>query len=343
MKALVLQKPNQFELSDVPMPSFGAEEVLIRIKACGICGSDIHGMDGSSGRRQPPLIMGHEASGIIAEVGDNVTSWNKGDGVTFDSTVYCGACPYCREGNVNICDNRRVLGVSCDDYHLDGAFAEYVVVPQHILYRLPDTLTFVQGAMVEAVSIAVHAVNRTPMVPTDTALVIGAGMIGLLVVQVLYAAKCAKIIAVDIEQSRLEMAGRLGADVKLLSNACDVPVAVLEQTNNRGADIAFEAVGIEQTINMAIGSLRKGGSLTMIGNVSPKIDMPLQQIVTRELTLYGSCASAGEYPACLEMIAEGKVDVDALISATAPLAEGATWFKKLYKQEDNLMKVILEP
>ena len=343
MKAIVLEKPNQFESKDVPMPSFGADDVLIRIKACDIYGSDIHGMDGSSRRRQPPLIMGHEASGIIAEVGGNVTSWTKGDRVTFDSTVYCGACPYCREGQVNICDNRRVLGVSCDDYHLDGAFAEYVAVPQHILYRLPDTLTFVQGAMVEAVSIAVHAVNRTQVVPTDTALVIGAGMIGLLVVQVLRAAKCAKIIAVDIEQGRLEMAGRLGADFKLLSNACDVPAAVLKQTNNRGADIAFEAVGIEQTINMAIGSLRKGGSLTMIGNVISNVDMPLQQIVTRELTLYGSYASAGEYPACLEMIADGSVDVDALISATAPLAEGATWFKRLYEQEDNLMKVILEP
>ena len=342
MKALVLEQYSQFSFKDVPTPHTTAQDVLIRVKACGICGSDVHGMDGSTGRRQPPIIMGHEASGVIEHVGSNVTDWKKGDRVTFDSTVYCGNCWYCRRGKINLCDNRRVLGVSCDDYRLDGAFAEYVAVPQHILYRLPDDLAFPQAAMVEALSIAFHAINRTPVSLNDTALVMGTGMIGLLVVQLLRIAGCGQIIAVDTDQDRLDMACKLGADVGLNSDERDVKSSVLTCTQNRGADIAFEAVGITPTISTAIASLRKGGSLTLIGNVSRNVEMPLQEVVTREITFYGSCASSGEYPSCLDMIARGKVDVDMLISATAPLSEGASWFKRLYNKEDSLMKVILE-
>ena len=128
------------------------------MRACGICGSDVHGMDGSTGRRIPPLIMGHEAAGEIAEVGAGVSGWKPGDRVTFDSTIYCGRCWHCLRGEVNLCDERRVLGVSCAEYRRDGAFAEFVAVPERILYRLPDDLSFEQAAMVEAVSVAVHAV-----------------------------------------------------------------------------------------------------------------------------------------------------------------------------------------
>ncbi len=149
MKALVLTKYNHLEIQEWPRPEIGPDEVLLRVAACGICGSDIHGMDGSTGRRQPPIIMGHEASGTVAEVGGNVRAWKPGDRATFDSTVYCGTCWFCRRGEINLCDNRRVLGVSCDDYRRHGAFAEYVAVPQHILVPLPDNVTFAQAAMIE--------------------------------------------------------------------------------------------------------------------------------------------------------------------------------------------------
>lgn len=343
MKALILKEYNKFVYEDVPSPQISADEVLIEVKACGICGSDVHGMDGSTGRRQPPIVMGHEASGIIAETGENTTDWKKGDRVTFDSTVYCGKCYFCRKGQINLCDNRRVLGVACDDYRQQGAFAEYVAVPQHILYRLPDKITFAQASMVEALSIAFHAAERKPVSQNDTAVVIGAGMIGLLVVQSLKAAGCGCIIAVDITQSRLDLARKLGADVGLKSDDCNVGDEVLKRTDNRGADVAFEVVGITETVQTAVTALRKGGSLTLIGNLSSTVDFPLQSVVTREISLYGSCASAGEYPACLEMIAGGKINVDALISATAPLSEGPLWFKRLYDAEQGLMKVILLP
>jgi len=343
MKGLVLKQYKEFEYGDVPNPVCEPEDVLIQVKACGICGSDIHGMDGSTGRRIPPIIMGHEAAGVIAKVGANVTAWKPGDRVTFDSTIYCGKCIYCRNGQVNLCDNRRVLGVSCTDYRQDGAFAEFVAVPQHILYAVPEGVSFEQAAMVEALSVAFHAVARTPVALDDTAVVVGAGMIGLLVIQSLRLAGCGKIIAVDIDQSRLDLACQLGADLGLKSDAVNVPATVLQQTNHRGADIAFEVVGIGPALQTAIACLKKGGSLTLVGNLKPSVDLSLQSVVTRQITLYGSCASSGEYPACLDMIARKAIIVEPLISAVAPLSEGATWFNRLYHREPGLMKVILTP
>ena len=343
MKALVLREYGKFVYEDVPRPEIGDGDVLIEVKACGICGSDVHGMDGSTGRRKPPIIMGHEASGIVAEVGRGATGWERGDRVTFDSTVYCGECWFCRRGQINLCDNRRVLGVSCDDYRRHGAFAEYVAVPERILYRLPDATTFEQAAMVEALSVAVHAVGRAPVSSEDTAVVLGVGMIGLLVVQALRVAGCRRIVAVDVEPQRLELAAKLGADVALDANDCDVAKEVRERTEGRGADAAFEVVGITPTVKAAVNCLRKGGTLTLVGNLSPTVELPLQAVVTGEIALRGSCASCGEYPACLDMIAKRQVNVDALISAIAPLQDGAAWFERLYKKERGLMKVILKP
>ncbi len=344
MRALILQKYNTFEYIDMEKPIIKTEdEVLIRVKACGICGSDVHGMDGSTGRRIPPIVMGHEASGTITEVGKNVTQWAKGDKVTFDSTIYCGECHFCRHGQINLCDNRRVAGVSCEEYRQHGAFAEYVVVPQHIVYRLPEGITFEQAAMVEALSIAFHAVRRTPISLNDTAVVVGAGMIGLLVIQSLRLAGCGSIIAVDIDEEKLALAKKLGADFGFDSRRVNVEEEVLRLTHKRGADCAFEVVGISPAVNTAIDVIKKGGSLTLVGNLSAKIDFPLQAVVTREITLYGSCGSNGEYPACIDMIAGKKIDVDSLISTIAPLSEGASWFKRLYDKEPGLMKVILTP
>ncbi|MCI0420062.1 MAG: galactitol-1-phosphate 5-dehydrogenase [Acidobacteria bacterium] len=343
MKALVLKDYKQLEVATMPDPEIGPEEVLVRVKACGICGSDVHGYDGHTGRRIPPLIMGHEASGVIAQSGGNVKQFRPGDRVTFDSTVYCGKCFYCRRGDVNLCDNRNVLGVSCGEYRRHGAFAEFVAVPQHIVYRLPDDLGFEQAALIESVSIAFHATNRTPMKLGDSVVVVGAGMIGQLVVQAVRQAGCGKLIAIDLDERKLQMARQLGADAGINANSPDVQAQVLELTQGRGADLAFEVVGASAPFNTSVASLRKGGSVTLVGNLSPKVEMPLQHIVTRELTLIGVCASSGEYPACIDLMARGRIDVSAFISAFAPLEEGPMWFDRLYRQEPGLMKVVLKP
>ena len=196
----------ELEVADLPKPEVGPRDVLVRVKACGICGSDVHGLDGSTGRRIPPLVMGHEAAGVIAEAGRNVSGWKEGDRVTFDSTVSCGYCAFCRRGDINLCDNRQVIGVSCGDYRRHGAFAEYVAVPENILYRLPDSLSFDHAALIEAVSIAVHAVNLTPHAMGDTAVVVGSGMIGQLTIQAAKVAGFGRVFAVDVDDAKLTAA-----------------------------------------------------------------------------------------------------------------------------------------
>jgi len=343
MKALVLKRYHDLVYEDVPEPNLGPFDVLIQVKACGICGSDVHGMDGSTGRRIPPIIMGHEAAGVIVRVGENVAGWKPGDRVTFDSTLYCGECFFCRRGQINLCDHRMVLGVSCREYRRHGAFAEYVAVPARVLHRLPEALPFEQAAMVEALSIAVHAVERTPRRLNDSVLVVGAGTIGLLIIQVLRVAGCGRIFAADLDQSRLDLALRLGADEGLRPDKDDVPAAVRANSQGRGADAAFDAVGLSTTLQAALAALRKGGALTLVGNLSAGAEFPLQAAVTRELSLRGSCASSGEYPACLEMLERGTIRTNALLSAVAPLAEGAAWFDRLRKKEPGLFKVVLVP
>jgi L-iditol 2-dehydrogenase len=343
MRALVLKEYGRLEVEDVARPSPGPDEVLVRVRACGICGSDVHGMDGSTGRRIPPLIMGHEGAGEIAEVGAAVARWKPGDRVTFDSTIYCGACWHCRRGEVNLCEERRVLGVSCAEFRRDGAFAEFVAVPERVLYRLPDGLSFAKAAMVEAVSVAAHAVGRTPIGADSSAAVIGTGMIGLLVVQVLRAAGCRTVVAVDLDDGRLRLAERLGATAAIRADRAGLAGEVGRLCGGRGADAVFEVVGLSATVGAAIACARKGGTVTLVGNAEPSVELPLQSVVTRQITLIGSCASAGEYPACLDLIASGRVNVTEFISAEAPLEEGARWFGRLRSREKGLMKVLLTP
>lgn len=343
MKALVLEDYNKLVYRDYPDPVVAGDEVLVKVEAAGICGSDVHGMDGSTGRRVPPLVMGHEAAGVIASVGEKVVQWKEGDRVTFDSTIYKLDDWFTRKGNYNLSDNRMVLGVSPGEWKKHGAFAEYVSIPQHILYKIPDGVTFTQAAMVEPVAVAAHAVELTPMAWNDTAVVVGSGMIGLFVIQVLRARGCGKVIAVDLADDRLELARELGADHLFNPTKDDVKKEVFALTGNRGADIAFEVVGIGKTVATAIDVVRKGGTVTLVGNLSPTAEIPLQKVVTRQIRLQGSCAICGEYPAVLDMIARKEVNVDAILSAEAPLSEGAEWFKRLYDNEPGLVKVVLKP
>src|SRR5579872_188763 len=237
MKSLLLSKYNHLEITDTPKPSPSADEVLIQVAACGICGSDVHGFDGSTGRRIPPLVMGHEAAGRIAALGSSVSTFKIGERVTFDSTVFCGECPNCRRGDINLCDNRQVLGVSCGDYRRAGAFAEYVAVPARIVHRLPDTLSFSEAAMLEAVSVAMHAVSLSRIEPQDTTLVLGAEMIGLLILQALRAAGCAKVWVADIDASRLKLASELGATVVLQATGKELPSKISDLTDGKGVDL----------------------------------------------------------------------------------------------------------
>lgn len=336
MHALVLTEYKKLKLQEVPKPVVTSPtSVLVHIQAAAICGSDVHGFDGSTGRRQPPVIMGHEGSGIIEEVGSLVTNYKVGDRVTFDSTVYCGSCEFCRNGLFNLCDNRRVLGVSCDEYKQDGIFAEYAIVEERVLFHLPEDLDFVHAAMAEPLGVAAHALSMaTPRLGQDVA-VVGAGLIGLMIIKLLKTMTSGQIIAIEMDEHRRNMALQSGADKAFDPTDPNLPQGKL--------DLVYEAVGATKPINTAIDLVKKGGTVVLVGNISAKAEIALQKVVTRQIRLQGTCAINGEYPAVLRLMAEKRIDISDLISQVAPLSEGQHWFEKLYNREDNLLKVVLVP
>jgi L-iditol 2-dehydrogenase len=343
MKALIHTQPYELKYTDFPDPVPKEDEVLIRIKACGICGSDVHGYTGKTGRRIPPVIMGHEAAGIIEDVGAKVENFSKGDRVCFDSTVYCNKCEPCRRGFYNRCEMRQVLGVSTPEFKRHGAFAEFVAVPWWIVTKIPHDLPFTQAALLEPVSIGVHAVNRAPLSDTKTVVVIGAGTIGLCITQAAKLKGADKIIVSEVNDFRLGIAKEVGADVVVNASKIDLREMVFEATNNQGADVAYEAVGLAKTFQQAMDVTKTGGHLTVVGLSEKMVTINVQGLVSRELTVRGSYASAGEYRDCVELVASGKINVEPLISEVLPLSEGQRAFDRLHKAEENLLKIILEP
>jgi L-iditol 2-dehydrogenase len=368
LKALVYTKPYCLEYSEFPEPVAGDDDVLIRVRACGICGSDVHGFTGKTGRRIPPLVMGHEAAGVIEEVGKAVRSqksedrskktsdkshivcplssdisFHKGDRVCFDSTVYCNKCQPCRKGLFNRCENRQVLGVSTPAFKRHGAFAEYVAVPWWIVSKIPDNLSFIQSALLEPASIGMHAANRAPVSANDTVVVIGAGTIGLFILQASKLRGAAKVIVSDINEFRLDVARKLGADEVVNPNKSALKKIILGETNDKGVDVSFEAVGYAETFADAVSVTKIGGHVVAVGNLQKTAEFDLQELVARELTFTGSYASSGEFRDCIDLVASGKINVQPLISDVLPLKDGPRAFERLLKAEENLLKIVLEP
>lgn len=347
MKALLLTAPSSLTLTDLETPEPDAGEVRVRIAACGICGSDVHGYTGSTGRRIPPLVMGHEAAGIIDAVGKNVSGELIGQRVALDSTVFCGECEFCCNGKENLCTHRQVLGVSCDAYRRQGCFAEYAIVPERCVYPLPEQMGFVAASLLEPLTIGLQAVrlgNASPA--TRSAVVIGAGTIGLAIIVALKSYGVQRVAAVDLDASRLNEAREFGADA--VFEADQITAKQLAEwgassADTDGADLVLEAVGAAASVETAIHAVTRGGTVVLVGNVSPVVELPLQTVVTRQIRLQGSCASAGCYPEAIELAASGAVDLSRFVSRVAPLEDGIDWFERLHNREPGVLKVVLQP
>ncbi|MDA7992236.1 MAG: galactitol-1-phosphate 5-dehydrogenase [Pirellulales bacterium] len=347
MKALLLTAPSSLTVTDLETPEPDAGEVRVRIAACGICGSDVHGYTGSTGRRIPPLVMGHEAAGIIDAVGKNVSGELVGQRVALDSTVFCGECEFCCNGKENLCTHRQVLGVSCDTYRRQGCFAEYAIVPERCVYPLPEQMGFVAASLLEPLTIGLQAVrlgNASPA--TRSAVVIGAGTIGLAIIVALKSYGVQRVAAVDLDASRLNEAREFGADA--VFEADQITAKQLAEwgassADTDGADLVLEAVGAAASVETAIHAVTRGGTVVLVGNVSPVVELPLQTVVTRQIRLQGSCASAGCYPEAIELAASGAVDLSRFVSRVAPLEDGIDWFERLHNREPGVLKVVLQP
>jgi len=339
MKAAVWYGGEDIKIEDVPKPRIESTEVLVRVRSVGICGSDLHAFEGISKRRKPPLIMGHEFSGEVEEVGRDTTGLGIGDIVVVDPVIRCGKCEQCARGRGNICRNLTLLGL-----HKNGAFAEYVPVPANNCHRLSEGVSFEEGSMVEPLAVAVHAVNRTTIKLGDRVAIIGAGIIGLTVLLAAKAAGAGNVSVVDILDYRLEFAKNFGADLAINSKTEDIEKRVNEVTDGNGADVVLEAVGLEATVRDAMRVLGRGGRLTILGNLEQTMRLDVMDAVVKEFDIKGSyCYDIDDFKRALNLIEDGRVDVKTLITNVLPLNEAKTGFKLLHEKLGKVLKVLLKP
>jgi L-iditol 2-dehydrogenase len=338
MRALVFTGPGAMPLQQHEDPLPGVGEVVVAVRAAGICGSDVHGYLGATGRRRPGVVMGHEAAGDVVALGSGVTSVREGDRVALRSILACGACERCRSGQPNICTDRRGMGM-----HFDGAYAERILVPESLLLPLPDTLSYEDGALIEPLAVAMHAVNRTPFESMDFVVVVGAGAIGLLTLLAARSRGAGSIVVTDLSTHRLEVARAQGADLTIDVGSVDPVAVIAAATNGRGADAVFEAVGVAATVTQSLAVARAGGQVTWIGNSVPVVEMPMQDLVTRELTVRGAYGFAEEFEQAADAIATGWIDVHPLIECVAPLEAAPELFRRLGDGSLAAVKVVLAP
>lgn len=337
MKALMFTAIKEQRLLDVPTPEIDRPDgVLLKVKSVGVCGSDLHGYTGQSGRRIPPLIMGHEVTAEVVEVGAAVKDLPPGSRVAIQPVEFCGVCPQCLAGRRNVCEKRRVMGMSAP-----GAYAEYVTWPASNLFLLPDTLSYEDGAMAEPLSVAVHAVSLAHIRPYDTALIVGAGPIGLLTLAVLKLTGLSRIAVSDASDARLELARALGAQITINPTRQNPRQVVNEFTNGGGVDLAFEAVGISATAQQSVEVTRNNGTVVWIGNNQRLIEVDMQAIVTRELRVIGSYGMTDQdFQRSLRMLADGRIPTEQLINRRASLDEGPVLFDQLLASPETIKCMI---
>jgi 2-desacetyl-2-hydroxyethyl bacteriochlorophyllide A dehydrogenase len=306
MRAAIVDQPGSIRVGTVPDPVPGERQVVIRVGACGICGTDLHIADGHFPPTPYPIVPGHEFAGEIVEVGPDVPGgWQVGDRVAVDPSLFCGYCGPCRSGHGNLCENWGATGDT-----VDGAFAEYVAVPGANCYRLPDQLSWQEGALVEPVSCAVHGVRRIGVEPGERFLVVGAGTMGLIMQQLLQRAG-ASVTVVDRNAARLPRAKDLGA------HAVAADVSELDGD----FDAAADCTGAAPAIEAAFDALRRGGRLLVFGVAPAEARVALSpfRLYNDEITVVGSMAVLHSYGAALDLVAGGAIDTKALLTDTLPL------------------------
>jgi 2-desacetyl-2-hydroxyethyl bacteriochlorophyllide A dehydrogenase len=340
MKALVYHGAKDLRYEDVPKPEPKAGEVLVRMRAVSICGSDLSGYKGVNPMRVPPLIMGHEFSGEIADLGKGVTGLKVGQRCGVVTNLFCKKCEDCKNDLGNICDNRFIIGTTMAAGGYNGAMAEYVVAPAEKIMPLADHVSFNECALVEPLSISLRGTKHAGNLKGKTVAVFGAGPIGLLAIACIKDAGAKNIIAVDIVDKRLEMAKEMGATHSINSKE-DVYKYTRGLTNGVGVDVSFDAAGVEQTVNTAVEITRNAGTIIMCGMASAKINIEYKHAVCKELKLLGTYMYTTEMNEGLDIITRGGIDVKKIITSVYPLSEGPKIFEQLTSGNPTDIKVIL--
>ncbi len=325
MKALVYEGPRLMVMRDEPTPTIGQDEVLIRVKRAGICGSELGGYLGHNSLRKPPLIMGHEFSGVIEQVGSNVQGLEAGERVTANPLITCGTCRYCRNGQAQICTNRSLLGA-----HKPGAFAELIAVPAKNVYRLEDQTSFEEGTLVEPFACAVHICRLLELHPADKLLIYGAGPIGLLAMQAAKIHGLRNIVVVDLNEDRLEIVKELG----------EIGVTRIDDTAE--FDAVIDAVGAGITRTNSIKAVRPGGKVVFTGLHEGESTLPINDMIRSETKTIGAFGySQDDFETALHWIGEGRVNMLPWLE-NVPLSEGGPAFEKLIAGPGKVAKIILD-
>jgi 2-desacetyl-2-hydroxyethyl bacteriochlorophyllide A dehydrogenase len=341
MQALVWTGPEAMTLDRLPLPVPGADEVLIKVAYCGICGSELSGYLGHNALRVPPLIMGHEFSGMIVSLGDEAQARNPSLGagarVTVDPMIFDGTCRYCRAGLEHLCMDRRLIGAA-----RPGGFAEYVAVPAHMVFTLPESLSLRAGALTEPTACAVHIAALMGEVVGRDILIVGAGAIGLLTLQVLLQRGAARVFVADTNLDRLAHATDLGG-VALDPKENDVVSAVQDATDGVGVSISLDAVGKAVTRAQCVAATARGGQVMLSGLHEETSAVPVADVIRKEQTLQGTfCYTPVDMRTAIALLSEGSVTLGGGL-VEAPLADGGAWFGKLVSGPGQAVKVLLAP
>ena len=337
MRALVYTQPNRVEMQRIPDPQPGPGEALVRVRAAGVCGSDLDGFLGHSKKRRPPLVLGHEFAGEIAAVGSGIRQRKAGDSVAVFPLVVCGECDMCRAGRPQICYRRKLYGL---DFH--GGLAEYVSVPESCLFALPHGTSHVSGALVEPLANALHVLSRCGNVRDKTGLIYGSGSIGTITCWAARYLGARRLAVVDLNPARLRIAEKLGADLTVDPSASDVVQTVLDWTEGKGVDFAVDAVGREVCRRHTVLCTAIGGSLAWIGLAEDEGHIDARAVVTREIEVRGSYAySPSDFETALQVIASGAFPAETLVSERR-LEEGQEVFEELTSGASPLVKVVFQ-
>jgi len=340
MKALRYLGPQKLLVQEQPEPAIKEDEVLIKIMASGICGSDVHGYLGLTGRRIAPMTMGHEFSGQIVKLGSKVTLFDLGVRVIVQPLNFCGKCVYCQQGNTNMCVNSKLFGVMA----VDGAIAEYLAVPEKLLFTLPQKCSYEIGAMAEPFAVAYSAVKKAGDLKNKSILIVGAGTIGLCILQLVKLLNPKLIIVSDLSDHRLKVAAELGADRTINPKNQDYLELVKRFTDENMIDLSFEAVGLAAAANQSLKVLKKMGTSIWVGNSARDIEINMQDIVTSALKIFGTYIyTHKEFGEVIEIIGTGNLKTDKLISKIISLEESPEAFAEIHRHPDSFIKVIIDP
>lgn len=339
MKAAVFTAPFRIEMQEVPEPKPEPHEVKIRVRAAGICGSEVHAYNGTHPFRHPPAIMGHELSGEVAEVGSAVRGFRPGNRVVVEPQKTCGNCIYCQGTNYYLCSQKVVLGTTT----WNGAFGEYVVAPEGIVYHLPDNMTFEEGALVEPLAVGLHAVRQSSIQLGSSVVIVGAGTIGLATMACARAQGAGYIIASDVIDFNLEMAKKMGATRLVHAKKEKLAEVVAKEVHPAGAEIGFDAAGYPAVVDDLLSAVRRRGEIILIALFEePVVIKNSFGIIGGEMKIKGvQMYHRNDFQAAIEMIRLQRIDVKPLITHRLPVAEAQKGLEILYRKSEDVIKVLL--